>query len=879
MANPEPRSSGPDRVQPPFSSDESSGSPRRFVGLSRAEVEQRLRTRGCNELPTTSRRRTWQIAFDVLREPMFLLLLASGVIYLVLGETRDAAMLLGFVFVIIGITLYQERKTERALDSLRDLASPRALVLRDGEVTRIPGREVVEDDIVILVEGDRVPADGIVLDSNHLMLDESLLTGESMPVRKIAGDGQGTLGRPGGDDQPGVYSGTVVVQGQGVARVRATGLATEMGKIGKTLAKEKQESSPLELETRRVVRNFASAGLVVCVLVVVFYLVTRGNLLGGLLAGLTLAMALLPEEIPVVQTVFLALGAWRMSQKQALTRRLQAIQAIGSATVLCVDKTGTLTLNKMAVWKVFGGGHFCDIDGVSATRLPDECHETIEYAMLASQEIPVDPMEKALAELGKRALDTTEHLHPDWQLVREYQLSRQLMAMSRVWKSPDGHDYVIAAKGAPEAIGDLCHLAPAGLRELSERVNVMAREGLRVLAVARARFTLTGLPQEQHDFQFDLIGLVGFTDPVRPQVKSAVESCYKAGIRVVMITGDYAGTASKIGREIGLRNPELVITGPEMEEMSDAELRFRVRGANVFARVVPEQKLKLVNALKANSEVVVMTGDGVNDAPALKSAHVGIAMGGRGTDVARESSAMVLLDDDFSTIVQAVRQGRRILDNLKKAFAYIFSVHVPIAGMSLLPILFKWPLVLLPVHVVFLELIIDPSCSVVFEAEPEERGVMDRPPRRLHEPVFDRSTVGLSLLQGVWVLLILLGVYEVALRRGLGDTDARTLTFVTLVLANLGLILTNRSWSHTIVSSIRVPNRSLWYVVTGALVFLSLALYVPFLRGLFRFSMLHPIDILICVIGGFVSIGWFEAYKYVHNHIMPRRQARSEARS
>jgi len=844
----------------------------RFPGLTQAEAAHRLKTHGYNELPAAKRRGIWHIAFEVVREPMFLLLLASGVVYLVLGETRDAMMLLGFVFVIIGITLYQERKTERALEALRDLASPRALVVRDGEVIRIPGREVVRDDVALLIEGDRVPADCIVLDSNHLLVDESLLTGESMPVRKIAGDPGAALGRPGGDDQPGVYSGTIVVQGQGVARVRATGPDTEMGKIGKTLLQEKQETSPLEIETRRVIRNFAGAGLTVCVLVVVFYQLTRGSLLGGLLAGLTLAMALLPEEIPVVLTVFLALGAWRMSLKQALTRRVQAIQAIGSSTVLCVDKTGTLTMNKMTVWKLFGGDRFCDVDGVRATTLPDVCHETIEYAILASQEIPVDPMERALLDLGTRALRDTEHVHPEWQLVREYPLSRQLLAMSRVWKSPNGRDYVIAAKGAPEAVGDLCHLGPAQSKELAERVNTMAAEGLRVLAVARARFTRAGLPSEQHDFQFELIGLVGFTDPVRPEVKAAVEKCRRAGIRVVMITGDYAGTASKIGREIGLQTPELVITGPEMEEMSDAELRARVRTTNVFARVVPEQKLKLVNALKANSEIVVMTGDGVNDAPALRAAHVGIAMGGRGTDVAREAAAMVLLDDDFSTIVQAVRQGRRILDNLKKAFAYIFSVHVPIAGMSLLPILFKWPLVLLPVHVVFLELIIDPSCSVVFEAEPEERGVMDRPPRRLDEPLFDRRTVGLALLQGLWVLLIVLAVFAVSLHRGQGEADARTLTFVTLVLANLGLILTNRSWSRTIVSSIRVPNRSLWYVVFGALAFLALALYVPFLRGMFKFTALHPTDLLICLGGGVVSIAWFELFKFVKNHRLFRRK-------
>ena len=844
----------------------------RFPGLTQAEAAHRLKTRGYNELPTAQRRNIWHIAFEVIREPMFVLLLAAGAVYLVLGELRDAAMLLGFVFVIIGITLYQERKTERALEALRDLSSPRALVVRDGEVTRIPGREVVLDDIVLLVEGDRVAADAVVLESNYLLVDESLLTGESMPVRKVEGGAAAELARPGGDDRSSVYSGTLVVQGQGLGRVRATGAGTELGKIGRVLQQEKPETTPLEAETRRLVRNLAFVGILVCVLVVVVYQMTRGNLLGGFLAGLTLAMAILPEEIPVVLTVVLALGAWRMSRKQMLTRRLQAVQALGSATVLCVDKTGTLTLNRMVVSKVHAGGRLCDIDGVADKVLPDTCHETIEYGMLASQQTPVDPMERALRDLGERALSDTEHVHRDWQMVREYPLSRELLAMSRVWKSPDGRDYIIAAKGAPEAIGDLCHLSHDAMQELSGRVNGMADQGLRVLAMARARFRSAGLPQEQHDFKFELLGLVGFTDPVRPQVKEAVQHCYGAGIRVVMITGDYAGTATNIGREVGLEAPTTVISGRELDLMSDAELRARVRTTNVFARMVPEQKLRLVSAFKANGEVVVMTGDGVNDAPALKSAHVGIAMGGRGTDVAREAAAMVLLDDDFSTIVQAVRQGRRILDNLKKAFAYILSVHVPIAGMALLPVLFKWPLVLLPVYVVFLELIIDPACSIVFEAEPEECGVMDRPPRRLDEPLFDRRTVGLSLLQGLSVLVIVLGVFAIALHRGQGEAEARTLTFTTMIVANLSLILTNRSWSRTIVSAVRVPNASLWRVVGGALVFLGLVLYVPFLRHVFRFAVLHPSDILICFGAGGVSIAWFELFKFVKNHGLLRRK-------
>jgi Ca2+-transporting ATPase len=533
-----------------------------------------------------------------------------------------------------------------------------------------------------------------------------------------------------------------------------------------------------------------------------------------------------------------------------------------------VDKTGTLTLNRMAVVRVHAGGRLCVIDE-AAVSLPETCHQVFEFGVLASQEVPVDPMEKALREIADGALSGTEHVHLDWRLVREYPLSRELLAMSRVWQSPDGQDFVIAAKGAPEAVGDLCHLPPDRMVAMHRQVQTMADEGLRVLAVARARFRSPGLPHEQHDFRFELVGLLGFADPVRPQVVDAVRDCDRAGIRVVMITGDYPGTAGNVARQIGLGNPENVVTGSELATMPDEELRHRVRTTNVFARMVPEQKLRLVNALKANREVVVMTGDGVNDAPALKAAHVGIAMGGRGTDVAREAAALVLLDDDFATIVRAVRQGRRVLDNLKKAYSYIFGIHVPIAGLSLLPILFRWPLVLLPVHVVFLELIIDPACSVVFEAEPEEQGIMSRPPRRLDEPLFDRRTAGLSLLQGFSVLGIVLGVFAIAYHRGLGEAEARTLTFTTMVVANIALILTNRSWSRSIVRTLSVTNRALWWVVGGALLFLGLVLYVPFLRGLFRFGVLHANDLLVCVAAGGVGVVWFELFKLVSG---PRRR-------
>jgi Ca2+-transporting ATPase len=834
----------------------------RISGLSEKEAAERLAREGVNEIPSAKKRSFLAIALGVLREPMLLLLIASGIIYMILGDIQEALMLLGFVFVIIGITLYQERKTERTLEALRDLSSPRAMVIRDGATKRIAGREVVRGDIIVLSEGDRVPADGIVLSCNNLTLEESLLTGESVPVRKIEADESVEMGRPGGDNSPFVYSGTLVVSGLGIARVAAIGIHTEFGKVGKSLQTIESEETLLQKETRRIVRNLAIIGLSLCAIMAVIYGLTVGRWIDGFLASITLAMAILPEEFPVVLTVFLALGAWRISKSQVLTRRMPAIETLGSNTVLCVDKTGTLTLNRMSVNKIFAGGEFFDVDYNTPKAPPEKFHQLIEFSILASQTNPFDPMEKALKELGVHFMNLTEHLHSDWVLMREYPLSRELLALSRVWKSPDGADYIIAAKGAPEAIIDLCHLSQIETQELSKQISIMAGDGLRVLGVAEAHFKQLSLPSDQHDFKFGFLGLVGFADPIRPTVPAAIKECYSAGIRVVMITGDYPLTAQRIANQIGLRNADRVITGAEMYDMSDDELKDCIKTVNVFARVVPEQKLRLVNAFKDNDEIVSMTGDGVNDAPALKSANIGIAMGGRGTDVAREAGALVLLDDDFSSIVKAIRLGRRIFDNLRKAMSYILAVHVPIAGLSLIPVILKWPLVLLPVHVVFLELIIDPACSIAFEAEPEEADVMQRPPRHRKEPLFSRKTVAISLIQGLIVLLITLAIYGFSLKQGRGELEARTLTFTTLVIANLGLILTNRYWSSTILASLRSKNTVLWLILALTLVFLGLVIYVPFLRDLFHFDMLHLNDLLLCFGAGIASILWFEAVKY-----------------
>jgi P-type Ca2+ transporter type 2C len=830
-------------------------------GLSQEEAAARLEAEGPNELPSAKPRSFLAIASEILREPMILLLIAAGVIYLILGEPRDSFVLLISIFAILGIDLYQQTKTERALEALRDLSSPRALVIRDGHQTRIAGREVVRGDIVILTEGDRVAADGVVLSCVSLSVDESLLTGESLPVRKSPGNTSLSMARPGGDEHQFVYSGTLVVQGHGVAEIKEIGSRTELGRVGKALQTIEPEASHLKKETKRIVGIMGALGLSICAVVALIQGLTSGSWLNGILIGITVAMSLLPEEFAVVLTIFLALGAWRISQKNVLTRRASAIETLGSATVLCVDKTGTLTQNQMSVKNLFAGGQFYDLEASLRGPLRDGFSELLEFGALASQREGFDSMDHALQQARKRHLDGVAQVHDRWNLVREYALTPKLLAVTRVWRPPSQMGYVIAVKGAPGAVAELCRIPLSKFDEIRNRAEVMASEGLRILGVARADFGNDVLPDDPHAFEFKFLGLVALADPVRPEVANAVRECYAAGIRVVMITGDFAGTAQSIARQIRLQGHDRALTGADLDRMDKATLQREVSRVNIFARVVPDQKLRLIEALKANGEIVAMTGDGVNDAPALKAAHIGIAMGGRGTDVAREAADLVLLDDAFSSIVQAVRLGRRIFDNLKKAMAYVMAVHVPIAGLALVPALLHWPLVMLPLHVVFLELVIDPACSVAFEAEPEESDVMERPPREPRQPLFDRRTLILSLLQGSSALLVVLGVFAAAMYRGETETNVRALTFTTLIIANLALILTNRSWTRTILNMWRSPNPAVWWVVMGAASVLAVVLYVPSIQALFRFSILHAADVALCFAAGMFSIVWFEALK------------------
>ncbi|HBZ35441.1 MAG TPA: ATPase [Rikenellaceae bacterium] len=833
-----------------------------FQGLSEQEVKNRQTREGFNELPSSKRKGVFKIIAGIFTEPMFILLVTCGLLYLFLGDVQEGIMLMSFVVFVMGIEYFQERKTEKALDALKDLASPRALVIRGGEVKRISGREVVRGDIVVVQEGDRIPADGKILNSVNLMIDESLLTGESVPVRKREWCEGDTYSIPGGDELPYLFSGSMVVQGNGVFEVTAIGHSTEIGKIGKALESVKEEPTKLKREMGILVKRLAILGLLLCVLVIVIYTLTRGDLLQGFLAGITLAMAMLPEEFPVVLTIFMALGAWRIAKKSVLTRKSSAIETLGSATVLCTDKTGTLTQNKMTISALYNGNNLFKLS--NATFFPEEFHEIIEYGLLASQVRPFDPMEKAIEALSEKFLKESEHIHSDWKMVKEYPLSREMLAMSRVFESPESDIKVIATKGAPEAIFDLCHLDSDNVARLSAVVKEMASDGLRVLGVAKAVLAPETLPHVQHDFDFEFVGPIGLHDPIRENVPEAVRECYRAGIRVIMITGDYPVTAMNIAKEIGLDNYGEYITGNELMEMSDDELAKRIKNVNIFARVVPEQKLKIINALKRNGEIVAMTGDGVNDAPALKAANIGIAMGEKGTDVAREASDLVLMDDNFASIVRAVRMGRRIFDNLQKAFSYIFAIHVPIAGLSLIPVFFKdMPLLLWPVHIVFLELIIDPACSTIFEAEKEEKDIMDRPPRNVDEPFFGFKKIALSCTQGISVLICTLLVFLVGMMLGYSDGSVRAMSFVTLIASNIAIIFSNRSWSENIFKIIRTPNNTVKWVVGGAVFFLVLVLNIPFLRELFQFERISFVEGIVCTVVGLISIIWFECYKSI----------------
>lgn len=817
------------------------------IGLTSQQAQERLQLEGPNLLPNARPRNIFQQFKSVIFEPMLLLLAIAGVINFFLSELLDASILMLTVFIIIGITLFQQRKTENALSALKELSMPKALVIRDGIEQKISTLEIVRGDLVVLREGDRIPADGHLIAATNFNVDESTLTGESLSVHK-------------GSGAP-IFSGSLVVKGHGRAIIDSTGVSTQLGQIGSALQEIDIERTHLQKEIDRIVGFIAVSSLTASLIVFIVYGYTRGNWLEGALAAIAASMALLPEEFPVILTVFLALGAWRMSQVGVIARRAPAIETLGSVTVLCVDKTGTLTLNQMAIHEINVLGNLYCFDVLEEQEILKPPYEQIAlYGLLASPLNPFDPMDKAFHAISIR--------DDSWKLIREYPVSDTHLAITHIWKVPEKNDYVVAAKGAPETIAKLCALDSQAHLAMMKDVNDATARGFRVLAIAKSIYPCNQeLPDSPSQFKFEFLGLVHLHDPIRPGVAGAVADCANAGIRTIMLTGDYPGTARAIAQEIGLDTQAGVITGSEIDLLSDSELSDRIKRVSIFARVVPGQKLRLIRALKNNGDVVGMTGDGVNDAPALRAADIGIAMGRRGTDVARESAALIITDDDFTSIAQGIRQGRRIYANLRKAMSYVIAVHVPIFGMALIPVFVAdWPLVLLPAQIAFLELIIDPACSVVFESEEADPKIMKDAPRKLNEKILNKTIFATAIIQGLVVLLITLAVYFWALSTLRSDDQVRSLTFATLMIGNISLILVNRSRSLTIFATLRQrSNKSIKWILGLTFIIVLLIFNVGLLQNAFNLTSLTWKEWVISLTAGVGSVTWFEIYKVVKN--------------
>jgi len=817
-------------------------------GLTTDQFKLQLNKFGYNELPLTKSQNILRVAFEVVKEPMFLLLISCGILYFILGDYTEGIVLISWVFVIIFITFYQHQKTEKALESLRKLSSPRALAIRDGIEKRIPGREVVPEDVIILNEGDRIPADGVIFETLNLAIDESILTGESIPVNKEAQSENSKNNE--------VYSGTLVIKGIGRMLVKKTGVNTKFGQIGKSLENIQAESTNLQKETKRLIRTLLILGIFLSAGVIVAFYLTRGDIIQSLVNGIATAMAMLPEEFPVVLTVFLAIGAWRLSKNHVLTRKPSAIETLGSATVLCSDKTGTITQNKMEIVSIYCDGTIINKDEfVSKSQ---NINKIVCNAYRASQKDNYDPMDTAISVLYEKFGQTNMS---ESVLIKEYPLSKELFALTRVFKL--GKTYIASCKGAPEAIFDLCKMKDSERTRYLEILEQLAKKGQRLLGVACAKLDAPILPTTQNEFDFNFMGLLCFEDPIRPEVPAAIEECYHAGIRTIMITGDYSSTALSIAKQAGIRTNGKVLTGNDLAQMDDATLIEKIRTTNVFARIIPDQKLRIIQALKKNGEIIAMTGDGVNDAPALKAADIGISMGLKGTDVAREASSMVLLDDNFASIVGAIKSGRRIFDNLRKAMSYIIAIHIPIIGLTLVPALLpSFPILLMPLHIVFMELIIDPICSIAFELESEEIDIMNRPPRNPKERFFGFRKIAASASIGVFLTAMVLVVYFLSIQEHHTDGEIRAITFSTLIFGNIFLIITTLSKTRNFISILKEKNLALFVIIGLALTALSLVILVPGFSKVFSFDFPGFQHFYMSILASFIMLFILELVKF-----------------
>lgn len=823
--------------------------PNHLKGLNNDEVLTSQKQYGYNSINTNHKNSWFELLLDILKEPMLLLLIAVTIIYVVVGNYSEALFMLGAIIAVSGISFYQDNRSKKALEALEKLNEPLSTVIRNSKVIQIPTHEIAVGDLCIIEEGKMINADGKIVHSNDFSVNEASLTGESFSMFKNSET----------DDNK-VYSGTLVVSGLAVFEVENIGAKTKLGKIGQSIQNIKEEISPLQLQITKFVKWMAFIGIAVFLTVWAYSFLQSRDIVQSLLAGLTLAMSILPEEIPVAFTTFMALGSWKLMKQGVIIKRSSIVETLGSTTVICTDKTGTITENSMKLKALFDFKSNQVFDDKSFDK--SELSQLIQFAMWSSEPVPFDPMEKTLHKVYEET--QTSDQRKDFQMIHEYPLEGKPPMMTHIFENNSG-ERIIAAKGAPEAILEVAQLSEDEKENLRQHIRDFGKKGYRVLGVAKCDFKGNDFPEKQQEFNYDFLGFTVFYDPPKQNIQQVFNKIYDAGIKVKVITGDNADTTNAIAQQAGVKNNSPAVNGSEITHQSEAELMALSNETTLFTRMFPEAKLSVVNALKQSGEVVAMLGDGVNDAPALKAAHIGVAMGNKGTEIAKAAAALVITNDDLDKLILGIEAGRRIYTNIKKAIQYIISIHIPIILTVSLPLFLGWiyPNIFTPVHVIFLELIMGPTCSIVYENEPIEKNAMQQKPRKMTETFLNWSELSISIIQGLMITAGVLFAYQLVVQNGASEETTRAMVFTTLIFSNVFLSLTNRSFTYSLFESFKNKNTLFPLIIGATLVLLFAILYIPVFSKFFHISSLNLKDLGIAILIAMVSVLWFEGYKWL----------------
>jgi P-type Ca2+ transporter type 2C len=816
-----------------------------MIGLKQQEIIPLQKQFGKNIFQIDRNNGFFQMVWNILREPMFIMLIIACALYFILGEVKEGSLMLAAMIFVGAISVYQEVKSSKALTALNKYTQPKITAVRDGKKIIILSEDLVPGDVISLEEGDLIPADAVLINSNDLSANESIITGESLPVYKNPEQEQNQL-----------FQGSTINSGKGFAKITTIGNMTALGKLGKSLTSIVATKTLLQKQIGNFVKIMAASGFLVFGLIWLVNYLHSGDVIQSLLLGLTIAMSVIPEEIPVAFSSFMALGAFHMAKLGIVTRQPLTIENLGAVSVICLDKTGTITENKMEVNSMYDFDH--NLTEEVKDDVPVQSLQLLRIARLASEREPFDAMEIAIVNAYER---NNRNSNDPTNIVHEYPLGGQPPMMTHIYEY-EGRS-LISGKGAPERIVRICKLELAETDRIQNVIGSMASKGLRVLGVCSADFTGKEYPAEQDNFDWHFEGLIALYDPPKKGVKNEFDKWYAAGIKVKLITGDYKETALHIAKQVGMRLTDMVLTGDQLMAMSPAELKPATRETTVFARMFPEAKLKIIEALKENGETVCMLGDGVNDGPALKSANIGIAMGGKGTEIAREASDLILTDDRLEKVTEAIRQGRKIYFNLKKAIRYIISIHVPIIVTASVPLLLGWsyPNIFTPIHIIFLELIMGPTCSIFFEREPVEAAIMTLPPRARSKFMFTGNELQLSLSQGAVIAIGTLSLYYYFMKRNFPIEYVRTIVFTTIIISNVFLTFVNRSFQETLFKTSKYKNDLVPYIIGASLIFITSICFIPIVQQLFELMQIHFEDFFLCLVVSLIATMWFEVYK------------------